>query len=69
MEKICEYAHVSKLQLIKILKWFTEYSDQELYSNRRNFWHFSDYCVLDISKTNKVGYLKETPEVVHIFQV
>ena len=33
------------------------------------FFIFPDFCVPDISKTDKVRNLKETPEVAHIIQM
>ena len=41
MKKVEEIgdAHISKLQLIKILKWSTKCSDQKFFSSRGNFWH------------------------------
>ena len=65
--KICEDAHASKLRLITILKWSTECSVHELYSNRRNVWQFSNFFIYQ--KINIVRNLKHTPKVAQMFHL
>ena len=36
---------VPKLRLVKISNWSTKCSDQEFYSNIRNFWHFFNFLI------------------------
>ena len=63
--------HVSNFWLIKILKWSTECSGQEFYSNRRHFWqnfYFLIFVFWILSKTNIIWNLKLTPTVVHTDQ-
>ena len=54
--------NLSKFQNDQNFK-ISECSDQEIYSSRRNFFQFPDFCVPDISKTDKVINLKQTPKV------
>ena len=71
-KKIWGDAHVPILRVIKISKWFTKCSDQESYSNRRmflTFFLFPYFCVLSISKNNKVRNWKQAPKVAHIFHI
>ena len=49
-----------KLRLISFLKYFTECSDQELYSNRRNFWHCCSFLTFVYHVSQQLINLKQT---------
>ena len=40
------HAHFSKLRCTKFMMWYTEFSDQQFYSNTQIFWYFCNYLTL-----------------------
>ena len=58
-----------KWDLLKVRNYLPNTAIRNSIQTGDIFLQFPDFCVLDISKTNKVRNLKQTPKVAHIIHM